>query len=1111
MASSTKNSSVNPIYWFALRGSNADIEKAIELLKSFVELVDDGWEVTGISSDVSELNYQKWYFCLSSGNMGKLLKSLPNLKMKGIADGGKYSHSYEEVYSRAGSSEWVSVHFFKDYEEDELPEYYWWDNDDYFELSTNADGTLCIAGFYRWDAEVEIPSEIDGVPVTSIGEKAFYRNTHIKKISIPESVTTVGKSAFSGCANLVVTAENPSVRQVLEKAKVNVVSGGESEEELAVKKDYKYSKTKNGVVITKYRGSDLEVSIPEIIDGLPVTQIGESAFVCGKDNPVPLTKVTIPASVTSIGKNAFYCPRLTEVVFAPGSKLESIGERAFFNCSIKTITLPDSLKIIGDGAFYGHSLEIVRIPADVEHIGIDAFGSRTISTFRFGDSPEYNPRQFIVDEGNCNYTSLYGALFSKDLTRLIRVPSMAEGLYSIPDGVTAIEAHAFNGCHIKHVSLPDSVRSIGDYAFYECSTLMDISIGEDSCLEKIGCNAFWSCKQLAEFRLPKGVKAIEAGTFSSCVQLKSFDAPYGFTSIGFAAFRGCRGLTSFVIPADLKNIDSSAFDSCIHLNELVIEPNSELESIGDNAFRGCESLEVVDFSNAAKLTHVGNTIFLGARGQYRLRFFKFPASVTEFEKWYGDDKESVLFFAPGIACSSIKSRDYKMNGAVGFVRGMMEGGEVSPQIAKTYYAFIKGHSREVLERLRRNIESLRWILDHGCISLADASGLAQEYADKGLTEQAAMLLEFCDAHPSNRGATRGLGIDDDNQKQKVRNKITSLNVEPFVADWYQNVRIESKAKKAITTGVRLANGEGTCSPEAFRLLVSLCYVPRSTVRDSWGEKEYLEFLEPDEFWKNTKRPVQYDINPFTGSLFEKLTKPAGTGLAIAEISSWLDPEDLSACLERLFFDEQVDSALVALCRFGNDLAIMRMTNLLAEWSDSKDRKLEKDYAIAKAALLHSRSPIAIRYFSSSWGGLDSYSLVHGTTVTALLKKYPKRTYLTIRFCDGKITDEMFTFKEFFYGSFILGDSRDWFSRANTKGEIYNGLFYFVFHEHWRDDPSQDRILNEVLSVNDIADLGTLIVECKNMFGEYGTEYHLEYDFTKRSGTYEVHEILPAQG
>ena len=170
MASSTTNSSYYPIYWFALRGSNADIEKATELLKSFGELVDDGWEVTSISPDVSELNYQKWYYGLSSGNMGYLLKSLPKLKMKGITSGGKYSHDHEEAYSRAGSSEWVSVHFFKDYEEDELPEYYWWDNDDFFELSTNADGTLCIAGFYRWDAEVdERPSNRCSVKATRGG------------------------------------------------------------------------------------------------------------------------------------------------------------------------------------------------------------------------------------------------------------------------------------------------------------------------------------------------------------------------------------------------------------------------------------------------------------------------------------------------------------------------------------------------------------------------------------------------------------------------------------------------------------------------------------------------------------------------------------------------------------------------------------------------------------------------------------------------------------------------------------------------------------------------------------------------------------------------------
>ena len=142
--------------------------------------------------------------------------------------------------------------------------------------------------------------------------------------------------------------------------------------------DYTYVTINNTfVIITKYTGSDVAVTIPDKIDGLPVTTIGDSAFY----NISSLTSVTIPNSVTSIGYRAFYvCTSLTSVTI-PNSVI-SIGASAFSYCtSLTSVTLGNGVTSIGDQAFYAcTSLTSVTIPSGVSSIGISAFGGCTSLT-----------------------------------------------------------------------------------------------------------------------------------------------------------------------------------------------------------------------------------------------------------------------------------------------------------------------------------------------------------------------------------------------------------------------------------------------------------------------------------------------------------------------------------------------------------------------------------------------------------------------------------------------------------------------------------------------------------------------------------------------------------
>ena len=339
--------------------------------------------------------------------------------------------------------------------------------------------------------DIVLPSKIEGKPVTSIGDDAFYKCSSLTSITIPNSVTSIGFRAFDNCDKLnqinVDTANTvySSVNGVL------------------------FNKDKTELIRYPAGKTDTSYSIPN-----SVTRIGYGAFEYCRS----LTSITIPDSVTSIGWYTFSdCSSLTSITI-PDS-VTRIGSSAFSDCSsLTSITIPDSVTSIGGWAFrWCSSLTSVTIPNSVTSIGDSTFeGCSSLTSITIPDG----------------VTSIGGSAFSG-------CSSLAS--ITIPDGVTSIGGSAFSGCSsLTSITIPDSVTSIGIHAFFGCKGLTSITIPDG--VTSIGSYAFYGCKGLTSITIPVGVTSIGIHAFNDCSSLTSITIPDSVTSIGDSAFNRCGSL-----------------------------------------------------------------------------------------------------------------------------------------------------------------------------------------------------------------------------------------------------------------------------------------------------------------------------------------------------------------------------------------------------------------------------------------------------------------------------------------------------------------------------------------------------------------------------------------
>ena len=442
-----------------------------------------------------------------------------------------------------------------------------------------------VTGYKGNAANLYIPETIDGYTVTGIADGVFRNKNYLVSVTIPDTVTYIGKHCFEGCTELS------------------------------------------------------EVKLSDSLETLESAAFGSCTS---------LTTITIPKSVTTAGQEygfgqynygPFYnCKNLKTVVLEEGRKeipaelfakcyglenieipegVTKIKANAFFECSfLKTINIPDTVTYIGEHCFEGCTeLSEVELSNSLETLESAAFGNcPSLTTITIPKSVTTAGQEYGF--GQYNYGPFYNC---QNLKTVI----LEEGLKEIP-------AELFAKCYgLENIEIPEGVTKIKANAFFECSFLKTINIPDT--VTYIGEHCFEGCTELSEVELSNSLETLESAAFGNCPSLTTITIPksvttagqeYGFGQYNYGPFYNCQNLKTVILEEGLKEIPAELFAKCYGLENIEI-PES-VTKIKDNTFFECSSLKVINIPET--ITDIGNSAFQGCTS---LKQIKLPNSIKE--------------------------------------------------------------------------------------------------------------------------------------------------------------------------------------------------------------------------------------------------------------------------------------------------------------------------------------------------------------------------------------------------------------------------------------------------------------------------------------------------
>ena len=493
-----------------------------------------------------------------------------------------------------------------------------------FEYRIDEAGNAVITKYTGSDTICHIPETLDGRTVVSIegsnSKSAFEDCANLQYVLLPDTIQSIGQFAFFKCESLISVSLPESLTSI----------------EHSAFKDC--------------------TSLEDIVFPDAITYIGGSAF----HGCLSLQDITLPRNLEKMQAMAFaYCTALTSVfcsdslayidagtfkgctslkkVTLPGS-LDRIGLAAFQDCKeLSSIALSEHIKVIEHAAFEGcQKLDYIYIPASVEEIGVGWDGTLAFDEATTLIGPEnscaekyakqYNLQNNVPISQEDNFQVRINADGNAVITKYLgseavcNVPEMLAGRK-----VVAIGANAFGNCtDLRYVLLPDTIKTIENYAFSDCASLVAVSLPKSlisigncsfvNCtaltnlsfpdtLTEIGSLAFGSCSSLQHVILPKGIKEIAESAFAGCANLVSVTCQDSLTIIGYKAFDGCVSLKNLTLSKNLEEIGWAAFRDCRQLNSLALP--DRLSTIEYAAFDGCPNLKYLYVPDSVEKIGVG--------------------------------------------------------------------------------------------------------------------------------------------------------------------------------------------------------------------------------------------------------------------------------------------------------------------------------------------------------------------------------------------------------------------------------------------------------------------------------------------------------------------------